>query len=356
MKIDIEKIKSQVDSAALRHYGPNFTFRPNQKEAIVSIIYSWLTGTSKDIILEGPTGSGKSAIGMLVAAVLSEDYGKKGYIIISDLSLIQQYERDIDKYFKSSDWAVLKGQQNYYCDINGLLFSSGACKLKGCKTYKDIMSKFPECSNFCKYLKDRQSAISSNVLICTYSFWLIQQNVVKKVVDNPPFGSRDFLICDEAHKLVGIVQNHFSPTFSEGDLIKMRAVVENASPDDVSVIDELSRIREIVTFKDNNDVILDALKKYVEKGSCSCLIVGILINPLVKVVNKRESLTSSTHAAVTSALSENGYFCAVSNSGIFFSLEQAMSSDIKSDITGSSEYKKYLIKENYEILKEALNG
>lgn len=291
MKIDIEKIKSQVDSAALRHYGPNFTFRPNQKEAIVSIIYSWLTGTSKDIILEGPTGSGKSAIGMLVAAVLSEDYGKKGYIIISDLSLIQQYERDIDKYFKSSDWAVLKGQQNYYCDINGLLFSSGACKLKGCKTYKDIMSKFPECSNFCKYLKDRQAAISSNVLVCTYSFWLIQQNVVKKVVDNPPFGSRDFLICDEAHKLVGIVQNHFSPTFSEGDLIKMRAVVENASPDDVSVIDELSRIREIVTFKDNNDIILDALKKYVEKGKIVSDSVDIIRRSLSEKVDNGETLS-----------------------------------------------------------------
>lgn len=111
---------------------------------------------------------------------------------------------------------------------------------------------------------------------------------------------------------------------------------------------------KLVVFSSEEKVC--SLKKYVEKGSCSCLIVGILINPLVKVVNKRESLTSSTHAAVTSALSENGYFCAVSNSGIFFSLEQAMSSDIKSDITGSSEYKKYLIKENYEILKEALNG
>ena len=66
---------------------------------------------------------------------------------------------------------------------------------------------------------------------------------------------------------------------------------------------------KLVVFSSEEKVC--SLKKYVEKGSCSCLIVGILINPLVKVVNKRESLTSSTHAAVTSALSENGYFCGI---------------------------------------------
>ena len=98
------------------------------------------------------------------------------------------------------------------------------------------------------------------------------------------------------------------------------------------------------------------LKKYVTKGGCNCIIVGILINPLIKVANKRESLTSSTHAAVTSAMSEKGYFAAVSGGAIYSSLEDALAGEIKADITGSVEYKKYLIKENYNILKEALNG
>ena len=55
-------------------------------------------------------------------------------------------------------------------------------------------------------------------------------------------------------------------------------------------------------------------------------------------------------------MSEKGYFTAVSGGEIYSSLEDALAGDIKSDITGSVEYKTYLIKENYNILKEALNG
>ena len=62
------------------------------------------------------------------------------------------------------------------------------------------------------------------------------------------------------------------------------------------------------------------------------------------------------NAAVTSAMSEKGYFAAVSGGAIYSSLEDALAGEIKADITGSVEYKKYLIKENYNILKEALNG
>lgn len=111
---------------------------------------------------------------------------------------------------------------------------------------------------------------------------------------------------------------------------------------------------KLVVFSNEEKVC--ELKKFITKNGCNCVIVGILINPLIKVVNKRESLTSSTHAAVTSALSEKGYFTAVSGGGIFMSLDEALGATIKDDITGSGDYKKYLISENYEILKEALNG
>ena len=170
-KFDLNKITKQVEDAALRHYGSTFKFRPNQKEAVVNTIFNWLTGNSKDVILQGPTGSGKSAIGLLVAAVLSEDYDKKGYIVISDLSLIQQYERDCDKFFHS--YAVIKGQQTYICFKNGLNFATGHCKLKGCKTYVDIYKKFPDCVGECQYLIDREAAMKARVTVCTYSFWRI---------------------------------------------------------------------------------------------------------------------------------------------------------------------------------------
>ena len=262
-KFDLDKITKQVEDAALRHYGSTFKFRPNQKEAVVNTIFNWLTGNSKDVILQGPTGSGKSAIGLLVAAVLSEDYDKKGYIVISDLSLIQQYERDCDKFFHS--YAVIKGQQTYTCFKNGLNFATGHCKLKGCKTFADIYKKFPDCVGECQYLIDREAAMKARVTVCTYSFWLIQQNLVKPKVDNPPFDTRDFVICDEAHKLVSIVQNHFSPSFGEGDIGRFKNVVESASPDDMNVVDEIERIRERIKFCEDNQQIFDLLKEYLDK-------------------------------------------------------------------------------------------
>ena len=262
--IDYNIIISQVEEAAYNHYGPTFKFRPNQKEAVASTIYSFLNGYSNDVILQGPTGSGKSAIGLLVAAVLSEKYGKKGYIVISDLSLIQQYERDCQKFF--SEYSVIKGQQTYKCFKNGLTFSAGMCKLKGCKTYAEIYKKFPGCVGECQYLIDREQAIKSKVTVCTYSFWLIQQNVVKKILpDNPPFPSRDFVICDEAHKLVGIVQSHFSPSFSTGDIGKFRNIVDAAYSEDTETVDEIDDMRNKIKYTNGNQEIFNLLKEYIGK-------------------------------------------------------------------------------------------
>lgn len=263
MELSMDNITKQVEDAALRHYGSLFRFRPNQKEAVMDTVYKWLSGETRDVILQGPTGSGKSAIGLLAAAVLSEHYGKKGYIVISDLSLIQQYERDCEKFF--NEFAVIKGQHTYTCMKNGLPFTTGVCKLKGCKQYKDIYRKFPECAGECQYLIERGKAIDSDVLVCTYSFWLIQQNLVRKVTDNPPFGMRDFVICDEAHKLTGIVQSHFSPTLADSDIGKFRNVMESGSPDDISVIDEIEDVRTKIRFTEDNKMIFDLLSEYTEK-------------------------------------------------------------------------------------------
>ena len=85
-----ENIEGLVVKWAIKTFGPSFKFRPKQKETIVSIIYDWLNNTD-NIILDAPTGSGKSIVAIIVGGVLSEYFGKTGYILISDLSLLEQY-------------------------------------------------------------------------------------------------------------------------------------------------------------------------------------------------------------------------------------------------------------------------
>ena len=112
--VDIAAIEKQVTEWSMKTFGNSFVFRKYQKEACVEIIRDFLSGT-KNYILEAPTGSGKSIIAMIIGGVLSTYYDKTGYVLISDLSLIQQYERDIDKYLSS--WGCIKGQDNYNCPV-----------------------------------------------------------------------------------------------------------------------------------------------------------------------------------------------------------------------------------------------
>lgn len=264
---------------SLKTFGPTFKFRPQQKETISDIIYNWLNGTS-DIILDAPTGSGKSIVAIIIGGVLSEYFGKTGYILISDLSLLAQYRADIEMYLP--DWAVLKGQQTYTCIVNGLNFNVGVCKLKGLASYSDIKCKFPDCAPFCEYIVERERAMSAPVTVCTYSFWLMQQNYIKpKFIkqDIPaPFDTRDFVICDEAHKLVSIVQNHFSPKFGKNDIEKFNAVIEEGltfNKDKESFKQEIENIRKSVELTADKNEIKSLLGKYLTK-----------INELNKISNK----------------------------------------------------------------------
>ena len=109
---------------------------------------------------------------------------------------MEQYERDLDMYFPT--WGLLKGQQTYICNKNGMPFTSGVCQLNGCKTYADIAKKYADCADSCEYIFERNKAIAAPVTVCTYSLWLLQMNYVAKINPNAPFIERDFVICDEA--------------------------------------------------------------------------------------------------------------------------------------------------------------
>lgn len=258
----IDKINEQIDIVAMESFGPTFRFRPNQKEALATTIDNWLNGTD-NVIISAPTGSGKSITALTIAGVLTRFYDMTGYILASDLNLIDQYSRDVEKYFPN--WSVIKGQQNYQCLVNGFNFSSGACKLKGCKSYGDIMKKFPECACECPYIQEREKAMRADLLVCTYSFWLIQQNLVKALLrEQAPFTERDFTICDEAHKLVGIVQNHFSPAMKPDDIGKMKNIVESGLDND-TIVDEIELIRRKIVATSDNASILDYLEEYNSK-------------------------------------------------------------------------------------------
>ena len=190
-------------------FGKDFKFREGQREVIEAICNHYLQDPEGTIILDAPTGSGKSLIAMWSAHVLKE-LGKRGYLVTSDLMLQDQYEEDFKRL--GLNWPSIRGVDNYECDVNGLPFSLADCKMKGIGY--EAAEKLP-CWNTCGYLQGRKRAKELPVALFNYSYYLIQRNYVEDKMQEQdreiPFPKRDFVFFDEAHKVDNIVQSHFSP-------------------------------------------------------------------------------------------------------------------------------------------------
>ena len=215
-------IDEQIYEWTYKNLGENFKFRPYQFETIKNLIESYLSNEVENFLLSAPTGTGKSFIAFIFAGVLNKYYGKTGYYLVSDLGLLDQCENDINRF--NLKWGVIKGADNYVCDENDLPIDLSACHLSR-KPFSVIVDKW-SCAQNCEYIQSKLRAMSSPITVMTYSMWLVQMNYVAEQCTAPPFGKRDFVICDEAHKLNEIVQNHFSPVLNKNDIDKFNDILK----------------------------------------------------------------------------------------------------------------------------------
>jgi Rad3-related DNA helicase len=218
------KLKAEFEQF-MKGKHPGLEFRPQQQEAILDIIEAYEEDPNGIYLLDAPTGSGKSVIAMLFADFLAFK-GNRGYILASDLSLHEQYVKDFRK-MQLWNWGNIKGVDNYTCAVNGEKFSVGECKNKG--TTYEAAESLP-CFKHCGYLTSRKKAIKSPIALLTYPYALIQRNYVEQQQQRTgrgsPFPQRDFVVCDEAHKLLDIVQSHFSPIVSTEIVSKAQKLAE----------------------------------------------------------------------------------------------------------------------------------
>jgi len=207
----LEQSINQIIDAALEQgaFGKDFSFRRGQREVITAVVTAYHEDPEGTLVIDAPTGTGKSLIAMWSSYILKE-MGLRGYLITSDLTLQDQYESDIHRL--GLRWPSIRGVDNYECTVNGLPFSLGDCKLRGIG-YEQA-EKLP-CYGQCEYLNNRRRAIDQPIALFNYSYWLIQRNYVEDRMllegKTVPFEQRDFVFFDEAHKIDEIVQNHFSP-------------------------------------------------------------------------------------------------------------------------------------------------
>ena len=182
-----------------------FKLRSEQETVINEIIQSFESGEIENIILDAPTGSGKSIIAMYLSNYFNLKHGKKGYILTSNLALQDQYTEDFKK-FNQINFVSLKGNDNYLCDVTGTSVKNGYCNSH--KITGEARKKL-SCYDNCLYYNIRELAIKSPIALLNYSYWLVQKNYVGIRHNLFPFRKRDFIIFDEAHNIDMILHNHF---------------------------------------------------------------------------------------------------------------------------------------------------
>lgn len=262
-------LEEQFDSF-IQSKHPLFGFRPQQREVILDMIRAYDEDPNGVFLLDAPTGSGKSVIAMMFSDFMNHR-GQRGYVLASDLSLHEQYIKDFRR-LQNWNWGNIKGIDNYECDVNGEKFSIGHCASRG-MSYEQAEKL--ECFKKCGYLQARKKAIRAPLSLLTYPYALIQRNYVEQQQQGTgkgvPFPQRDFVICDEAHKLLDIVQNHFSPIITDDIQNKVQKIldlmVENSLPAPKIDLVKFDKLVKLI-FSDENEVsLLEHLTKLVEQLS-----------------------------------------------------------------------------------------
>ena len=266
----MKDLNLRINEVIKQNFNDNFSFRAGQREAVLEICETFFNGSASTIILDAPTGTGKSIIAMIASLVLSS-YGKDGYLVASDISLQEQYEKDIKNFgFK---WGSIKGVDNYTCDVNGEKFSLGECRMRNLSGQQTAALS---CYSTCGYYTNRTKSILSKVSLLNYSYWLVQRNYVEKKMAEEgleaPFKKRDFAFFDEAHKIDEIVQSYFSPRIDKDLIEKMIELQtflkkEGYSDPKISFSDAESDMKKIFTSNDKETLFfaLEALEIYLLK-------------------------------------------------------------------------------------------
>src|SRR5690606_38170931 len=96
-------LASRVSMSPASGAFPFRSYRPGQLEAIEEVRAAFAAG-KRFVVLEAPTGSGKSAIGV----TLAREAGS-AFVLTAQKVLQDQYLRDFE------DLAVMKGRSNYPC-------------------------------------------------------------------------------------------------------------------------------------------------------------------------------------------------------------------------------------------------
>lgn len=191
-------ISNRVDDACPIHPEPGY--REKQRKAIVEIVKGVMDPDVDVVLLNAPTGSGKSIdLHTTIRAT-----GKSAFFTTPLNSLVDQL--DNDGYIKD-DIITLKGRNNYNCihpEDEGTRVDEAICQ-------RD--SSF-ECDvkDQCPYYGRKAAALQHPEVITNMSYLMAEGLIPAEVEDT--FGNRDILVVDECQNIDDFAENFISFTVS----------------------------------------------------------------------------------------------------------------------------------------------
>lgn len=163
--------------------------RPHQFEIIKRAI--GLFNESNSVVLNLPTGFGKSAIGVALANYYGSAY------MLTPQKVLQ------DQYWKDFRFPVAKGLENFRCLKNGKSCTYGKC---GRKSEHYCIE--------CPYNLNMNRVYGSNISIFNYHKFLFGSK-------NPSQGKRSLLIVDECHNFEKFLIDTYTVTFDKKKLVNL---------------------------------------------------------------------------------------------------------------------------------------
>lgn len=207
---------SQVDgqnSASIKECFPFArSIRASQERALVAIARAREL-RKKFVLLELPTGSGKSAVA-IAAARWASNWGSGAYILSTQKSLTAQYMRD----FETIGLVELRGRSSYICQDFGT----------NCEVGANLRSKDTTNCLQCPYKLAKDRFVTQRMGVTNFDYFLAE------TLYSGQLPKRSILVIDEGHileqKLLGFTDFEISPfnlqkysvpipTIDDGDLL-----------------------------------------------------------------------------------------------------------------------------------------
>lgn len=266
----------------LEYFPKNFVARTPQVD-VINRIDSALKNKKKFIVINAPTGFGKSMIPKTIANYSkkpSDDYIKKvkDYTIFEEgLTSIHNFEpfgcfnltitKNLqDQYLNDFiDAILLKGKMNYQCNYdNDYDVEDGPCI-----TSKKLLNECWGC-NRCDYYNTRNDALLNQFSILNYSVYLNLPDELKV---------RQFLVCDEASELEDEIVKRYSVEINYDKFkkagLKIKKLPKNKLDDQNEIKgfisnlcdtceEELEVLKPLLKVKNNSSFFANKIKyKYI---------------------------------------------------------------------------------------------